>query len=181
MFSRQEINSCTHQINSLRNHCILISRKSSLPEKALVHDSNIIWSSGIKTWKALTKRGIWVNGTADGMGESSNPKIESLTSKPWIKLTHLDAPISKIKKIIATYKLSELPIKENISSKKHFYWMSLSAFKYAKKNFPDIIQANHYCGPGNTYEEIKKIITDPNKLSVALSYSSWKKKLLNDS
>ena len=121
-----------------------------------------------------------MNGSSDGMGENSITRIESLSTKPWIKLTHADAPKSKITKMIPTYKLLELPITDNINDKKHFFWMSSSAFKYVNKTFPNIIDANHYCGPGNTYEEIKKIIKDPNKLRIALSYKDWKKNLLND-
>ncbi len=180
LFSREEIKESIELIESLRNHCILVSRKSSLPIEAKIHDSNIIWSSGTKTWKALANRGVWINGTADGMGENVDPRIETLTSYPWIKLTHLGAPKNKIKESVETYKLLEMPIKEDIRNKKYFYWMSSSAFKYVKKYYPEIINANHSCGPGNTYIEIKKIITDPKKLSIALSYNSWKEKLLND-
>ena len=181
LFFRKEIKESISKINALRKHCIWIARKSSIPENVKIHDSNIIWTSGIKTWKHLTRRGIWVNGTADGMGENLEANIDSLTSNPWIKLTHSNAPISKIKKTIATYDLLKQPIKKKLNTKKYFYWMSSSAFEYAIQNFPDIIQANHACGPGNTYQEIKKTITDPNKLSIALSYSSWKNDLLNDS
>ena len=181
LFSREEIKESIKSINAIRNHCILIVRKSSLPMNAKIDQSNIIWTSGIKTWKDLSNRGIWVNGTADGMGENFDTNIETLTMFPWIKLTHSDAPKSKIKNTIATYNLYELPIKEDIKNKKYFYWMSSSAFKYVKQKYPEIINANHYCGPGNTFEEIKKFIKDPNKLSIALSYKSWKEKLLNDS
>ncbi len=181
LFSRKEIARSIDLINSLRNHCIFIARKSSLPEKAKIHESNIVWTSGIKTWKDLSKRGIWVNGSTDGMGENLNTRIENFTVNPWIKLTHVDAPQSKIKKVIGTYELSELPIKADIADKKYFFWMSSTAFKYVSKNFPNISNANHSCGPGNTYEEIKKTIKDPKKLSIALSYNDWKKNLLNDS
>ena len=180
LFSRVELKESIHSINSLRKYCILIARNNSLPNEAKIDESNIVWTSGLNTWKSLSKRGIWVNGSSDGMGENSKTRTESLITNPWIKLTHADAPKSKITKMIPTYKLLELPITDNINDKKHFFWMSSSAFKYVNKTFPNIIDANHYCGPGNTYEEIKKIIKDPNKLRIALSYKDWKKNLLND-
>ena len=81
----------------------------------------------------------------------------------------------------ATYDLKELTIEECISNKKYFYWMSSTAFNYVRKNFPEIIKAKHACGPGNTYKEIKKIIKNPDQLTIALSYNSWRENLLNDS
>ena len=97
---------------------------------------------------------------------------------PWIKLTHKSAPKTKIKKIIHTYFLKELPIDENLSSKKFFYWMSFSAFSYVLKKYPEIINGHHSCGPGNTYEALKKVIKDPKRLEVFLSYNAWKKNLI---
>ena len=178
-FERKEIDQSIIKINSIENHCIWISRKLALPEKANISSSNIIWTSGTTTWKKLAKSGIWVNGTADGMGEDYNPNISNLVSFPWIKLTHSKAPKTTINNVIATYELNEIPIKENLSNKKFFYWMSSSAFKYALRKNPTIINAIHYCGPGNTYNEIKKVIGDSNHLKISLSYLEWKKELLN--
>jgi hydroxymethylbilane synthase len=181
LFSRVAIKESVQKVNSLNNHCIWVSRKSALPANASINKNNIVWTSGMKTWKALVERGIWVNGTADGMGENFDPLIESLTSHPWIKLTHGKALLSKIDKTIATYDLKELPIEESISNKKYFYWMSATAFNYVKKQFPEIVKEKHACGPGNTYEEIKKTIKNSDQLTIALSYNSWREDLLNDS
>ena len=59
--------------------------------------------------------------------------------------------------------------------------MSSTAFNYVRKNFPEIVKAKHACGPGNTYKEIKKIIKNPDQLTIAISYNSWRENLLNDS
>ena len=139
----------------------------------------IFMNSGT-TWKALSKRGIRVNGTADGMGESSNPKIESLTSKPWIKLTHSNAVESIINNVIYTYKLIEEDNLPDFTNKKYFYWMSSSAFKLSIAKEPKILEAFHACGPGNTFKEIKKMLKDPSKLSVNLSYDQWRSNLINE-
>ncbi len=178
LFKREYILDSVRKINSISEHCIWISRSSALPNDAKINLTNIVWTSGIKTWKSLKERGIWVNGTADGMGENFDWDIENLTSNPWIKLTHKLAPNSKIKNIIHTYTLKELPINENISEKSFFYWMSYSAFSYVFKQYPKIIDGYHACGPGNTYEAIKKVIKDPERLEVVLSYDTWKKNLM---
>ncbi len=56
--------------------------------------------------------------------------------------------------------------------------MSSSAFNYVVKKFPEIINQFHACGPGNTYEVLKKVIKDKKRLEVVLSYNVWKKRLL---
>ena len=179
IFQRKQIDQSILKINNIKNHCFWIARKSALPEKANISSSNIIWTSGVTTWKHLAKRGIWVNGTSDGMGEDFNPNIANLVSLPWIKLTHSKAPLTTIKNVIATYELDEIPIKEDLNTKKFFYWMSSTAFNYALRENPNIINASHSCGPGNTYKEIKKVIRDSNNLKISLSYKDWKKKLTN--
>ena len=178
-FKRKEIEESIEKIEGLSNHCIWVSRKSALPASANIDPSNVVWTSGIKTWKALARKGIWVNGTADGMGEDFNPNIGALAPMPWVKLTHKTSPLSSIANTITTYELEELPIKEELNTKQFFYWMSFSAFRYAISEYPLIIKANHACGPGNTYKEIKKMLEDPTKLNIYLSYEEWKSSLLN--
>ena len=179
IFEREEIPKSIEVINNIEKHCIWISRESALPKNINISSTNIIWTSGIKTWKALVKRGVWVNGTSDGMGEDFNPNISTLIQFPWIKFTHNLAPKTTISNVLATYKLKEIPIKENLNDKKFFYWMSSTAFNYAVRVSPNIIYENHACGPGNTYKEIKKMIKDPNNLQIALSYTEWKNNLLS--
>jgi hydroxymethylbilane synthase len=179
IFQRKQIDQSILKINNIKNHCIWIARKSALPEKANISSSNIIWTSGITTWKNLAKRGVWINGTSDGMGEDFNPNISNLASLPWIKLTHSKAPQTTIKNVIATYELIEIPIKVDLNTKKFFYWMSATAFNYALRENPNIINAIHSCGPGNTYKVIKKVIRDSNNLEISLSFKEWKKKLIN--
>ena len=58
--------------------------------------------------------------------------------------------------------------------------MSFSAFKYALKQYPKVVSGYHACGPGNTYEALKKVIKDPKKLKIVLSHSVWKKELFKN-
>ena len=179
-FKRELLEESIKKINLLENHCIWISRKSALPDKVKLSLSNIIWTSGLKTWEALARRGIWVNGTADSMGEDFNPNISTLCELPWIKLTHNKSPKSKINNTIITYKLVKNEKLPSFYNKKYFFWMSSSAFKLAVNKHPKIIEANHACGPGNTFKEIKKMIKDSTKLSVHMSYDQWKRSLINE-
>tara|TARA_Y100001970_G_C14157137_1_gene816242 strand:- start:41 stop:1567 length:1527 start_codon:yes stop_codon:yes gene_type:complete len=181
-FSRFELPDAKNTVNNLRNYCILVSRKSSLPKKTKLHPSNIVWTSGMKTWKSLAKRKIWVNGTLDGLGEDLDQNISSLTNFPWVKLSHDKAIYSNnIKRIIPTYKLIPKKMIKKVENKTHFYWMSASAFKLAVAKFPKILKAEHACGTGNTYKEINKMIKNKLKLNIYLSYDDWKKATINGS
>ena len=177
-FDRVVLDKSIRLINKLKNSCIFISRISALPEGSNLNSSNIIWTSGMKTWKHLAKKKIWVNGTADGLGEDLDPNISSLVKYPWIKLTHNKGLKSKrIKRIIPTYKLIKRKNLKNLENKTDFYWMSSSAFKLAVANSPKILKARHASGPGNTYKEIKKMIKNHKNISIYLSYKDWKKEI----
>ena len=177
IFERKQIDVSISKINNLSNNCIFISRANALPKEAKISSENIIWTSGLSTWKQLSSRGIWVNGSSDGLGENFENNLSALTSFSWIKLTHKDAPISKIIDRIETYKLERLDLKIN-TNKKYFYWMSSSAFQYSIEKYPEIKDKYHYCGPGNTYNEIYSILGNNKNLFVELSYDTWKEKLL---
>ncbi len=179
-FNRVEIEKSNKKLSKLKDKCIWISRQSALPKDINIDLSNIIWVSGLETWKNIAKRGIWVNGSSDGLGEDIDSNIQYLTQNEWIKLTHLDAPMSKIKKVMFTYKLEKNNISYNLENKNFFYWMSSSAFKYALSKYPNIRNKFHFCGPGNTYNEIKKILgKDSKNLFIELSYNDWKSNILS--
>ena len=177
IFERKTLNESKNIITSLKNKCIFISRVSSLPNESKINSDNIVWSSGLKTWKQLASKGIWVNGSSDGLGEDFENDISALTNFSWVKLTHKDAPNTNIAEKIATYQLDKLDFEIDINEKKHFYWMSSTAFKYTFEKYPELKEKYHYCGPGNTYNEIYSILGNDKNLFVELSYDSWKKKL----
>ena len=177
LFERQPNEKNIKKINKIRNSNLWISRDNALPEGQNIDSSNMIWTSGVKTWLKLAKKGYWVNGTADSLGEE-DPKVSNLTNnRKWVKFTHSQVKgkyfknpnIPENAKILSTYKLKPLSINEDLSKKTHFYWMSGSAFKLALDNYPEIIQSQHACGPGNTYKYIKKYIKD-NNLNILLGY-----------
>ena len=86
---------------------------------------------------------------------------------------------SSIKNKIETYQLESIDFEIDIENKKYFYWMSSSAFKASIDKYPKIIEKYHFCGPGNTYNEIKKILGDDSRnLTVELSYKDWKNNIL---
>ena len=179
IFNRKQLDKTIFEVNNIENKCIYISRISALQDKAKIKTNNIVWASGLKTWKALIAKGIWVNGSSDGLGENFENNINSLTNFSWVKLTHSGSPESHIKNKINTYQLESIDVVINTKMKIYFYWMSGSAFKSTLAKYPEIIDKYHSCGPGNTYNEISNLLGDNKNHFVELSYDIWKRKLLN--
>ena len=111
------------------------------------------------------------------MGESKD-NLKFLSDNQWVKLTHSSSLDFSIKERLFTYKLTRNKIDENLSKKTHFYWMSGSAFEYAIEEFPLILEKFHSCGPGNTYEIIKKNVTE-DRIKIFLNYEDWKNEITN--
>ena len=96
-----------------------------------------------------------------------------------VKLTHKDSLDFFINDRLFTYRLTKNKITEDLSEKSHFYWMSGSAFEYAIEQFPIILEKFHSCGPGNTYEIIKKNVTE-DRIKIFLNYEDWKDEITNE-
>lgn len=158
-----------------RPHFILVSRENALPEKTGLHSDSIVWTAGLKTWRHLAGRGIWVHGTTDGLGESEDPRLEHIVEKELsaVKLSHREAPDSQMK-VIATYALKDIAELPDLSGKTHFYWASSSAFERALKRYPEIAGGEHACGPGHTYTRLREILGESGKIKLFLSFKDWR-------
>ena len=177
-FSRNNLKDHIEEISSLRSKNILASRANVLDGKIKIDSSNILWSSGVKTWFQLVKKGYWVNGSFDSLGENEE-NLKFITNNDWVKLTHKDSLDFFINDRLFTYRLTKNKITEDLSEKSHFYWMSGSAFEYAIEQFPIILEKFHSCGPGNTYEIIKKNVTE-DRIKIFLNYEDWKDEITNE-
>ena len=177
-FSRNNLKDHIEEISSLRSKNILASRANVLDGKIKIDSSNVLWSSGVKTWFQLVKKGYWVNGSFDSLGENEE-NLKFIANNDWVKLTHKDSLDFFINDRLFTYRLTKNKITEDLSEKSHFYWMSGSAFEYAIEQFPIILEKFHSCGPGNTYEIIKKNVTE-DRIKIFLNYEDWKDEITNE-
>lgn len=133
--------------------------------------NKIIWCSGFETWKNIAQKGIWVNGSTEGIMESFGLQIDFLCPDiSWAKLAHTGSPQDKMK-LISCYTLVEKQVDWDqmalrFKDSQNFYWKSASLFLKAYENWPWLIDKKHFCGFGNTYSEIKKRIPslDINKV-----------------
>ena len=168
-FERKPILDSIEVLKNLKNKGIYVSRSNAIQSAGLIDDSNIIWTSGIDTWKSLAKKGYWVNGTSDSLGENNSPEESIFQKVDWIKVSHKDN-LYENKSVIATYELSPLDVSKRLLECDYFYWMSASSFELALKKYPELKGRNHACGLGKTFELIKKTV--PN-VCAFLDFDSW--------
>ena len=149
---------------------IWIAKHSALPKHWVLPEKTIIWTAGLATWKKLADRGVWVNGSAESLGENEDERLRSLLGiQPnWIKLTHQGA-VSKSSDI-GTYKLQFDPFEVNFDGVTHIFWTSKSMFEALSPRLPKNQDIIHACGPGHTMEHLKSLGLRPYPF---LSYRQW--------
>jgi len=161
-----------------------VARETAVPEGFKPRADAALWVAGVKTWKKLAARGFWVTGTAEGLGESEPPRVETLFGKKtidWLKLTHAASAEAAGARALATYRLRPLAAAESpdLSARSHFYWMSGSAFERALELNPDIKAAHHACGPGLTYTHLRNRLGSDAVIGVYLSPEDWRRSVLS--
>jgi hydroxymethylbilane synthase len=149
-----------------------IAKADALPNDWIVDQSQIVWVGGIETWKRLARRGIWVNGSAESLGEQEEPNIETLTGSElnWLKLTHEQGYTESSRPILGTYRLVPKDDRADLEGKKYFFWKSGSSFEHALSQNVWLKEMTHFCGPGNTQLILARNGVEPN---VFLDHAQW--------
>ena len=171
-FERKFIKTAIKKIEAMENKGFFISRQDALSDGIRINASNILWTGGVETWKKLAEKGYWINGTSDSLGKNNEPPCTLLDDLDWLNFTHdRNQEKSSMEKFVS-YEL--IPKKDviKIKDKQYFYWMSGSAFEYALELYPNIIEANHACGLGASYDIIERQIS--GKVVPFLNYEDWK-------
>jgi len=152
-----------------------IAKSEGLPADWSVPPEQIVWTSGLATWKKLARRGVWVHGSAESLGEDEDPAIGTLAGRAlrWLKLTHENGYDDGSREILATYRLTPCAQIPCLKGKTHYYWTSGSGFLRALGAYPEIRDGWHACGPGNTYRMIRKTLGDSARIRIALDHASW--------
>jgi hydroxymethylbilane synthase len=149
-----------------QNEDLFIARKSAVSEehvsilKKFQPMEKILWTAGTGTWRDLADRDLWVHGTTDSLGETEGIDIETLIGRKtnFIKLTHnLSRGESSPFPVLTTYEVlgfEDIPHIEPNSILAAF-WRSGSEFDTITERYPELLNVEHYCGVGSTYEYLK--------------------------
>jgi len=157
---------------------LLVAKEDAWPEQ--LKFEGLVWASGLKTWQKLARRGVWVNGTQDGLGEDEPLGLEQLAPKArFAKLSHADAGSTRLP-LLASYQVSLTPREpaEALLGYDCFYWSSGSGFERALALQPGILAKRHACGPGNTAATIRRILQErgvdaASRPCIFLTPSDW--------
>jgi hydroxymethylbilane synthase len=148
-----------------------VSRADALPEGAKPDDAQIVWTAGSRTWEKLAQRGVWVHGSAEGLGDDESPNVNVLAGRDlaWRRLTHAD---SGDPAAIATYVVSQ-PLPADLADRTHFFWTSGRVFRDALERFPSIRSGWHASGPGRTARVIHETLGPATHARIWLDYDQW--------
>jgi hydroxymethylbilane synthase len=159
-----------------KSRALWIAKADALPDDWRVEPGQFVWASGVQTWKRLARRGVWVNGCAESLGEQESPGIEMLAGSAlnWLKLTHESGYTEGEMEGVATYRL--VPPDEGIDlrGKRYFFWKSGSSFEHALSRNPWLKEMTHFCGPGNTQRILERNGVEAH---VFLDHAQWLKEM----
>lgn len=149
-----------------------VARADALPTNWDIGADRIVWTSGLRTWRRLARRGVWVNGSAEGLGENESPRIEMLAGRPlaWARLTHEESNGDDEMATLATYRLIPAGEQIDLAGRKYFFWTSGSNFKMALAANPWLREMTHFCGPGNTARALRNFGIEPH---ISLDHETW--------
>ena len=168
-FERKPSIDSLEALKKIKNKGIYVSRSNAIESSNLLDDSNIVWTSGVDTWKSLAQKGYWVNGTSDSLGENNSPEESLFEDISWLKVTHKDN-LDKDKEVLISYELNPLDVSERLLECDYFYWMSASSFGLAIEKYPELKDRNHACGLGQTFKFIEKVAP---QVTPFLDFDSW--------
>lgn len=162
-------------------NALYVARSEAWPDS---FDFNqFVWTAGLKTWRSLAQKGIWVHGSSEGLGEQEESRLDILAGVPvkWAKLSHATgfAENAATMPLVATYTLNAKDNDSAISGKEAFFWNSGSQFIALAEKHPEILKKNHACGPGNTFKVIRQYLEeknmfDPTRLRIFLDQEDWR-------
>ena len=166
-FSREAI-----PVNAAETPALWIAKADALPDDWCPAAGQIVWASGVQTWKRLARRGVWVHGSAESLGEHELPRIDTLagTDLSWLKLTHAAGYDDGTASTLATYRLEPKDGLPDLAGRQYFFWKSGSMFEHALSLSPWIKEMTHFCGPGNTQRILEKNKVEPH---IFLDHGQW--------
>lgn len=164
---------------------IFVSSHKAIHSVDLVNQVSLkkVWVAGSKTWMELAKKGIWIEGSADGLGFEY---ITNILNTPLVKLlpddiqilTNSASAIQWMKEgylAMPTYLLipalsAELSL--TISNAQTIFWTSFQQYQLCKKLIKP--SAIHICLPGKTAQQLQEEGIQPIIFPSIKAFNEWR-------
>ncbi len=144
-----------------------------------------VWAAGTRTWYELAKKGIWVEGCADGLGFDFS---HSILQSPLINISNNDIQLitnsqSKMHWIedginaAATYKLISgvtAEIKNTIAGADVIFWTSFQQYQNCSAFIKTNVQ--HVCPSGKTAKLLTAAGVQPIIFPTIKAFNDWRAK-----
>jgi hydroxymethylbilane synthase len=125
----------------------------------------VVWTAGSKTWRQLARQGVWVNGCAEGLGESEDPRLEDLVpGLRWLRFSHDQSTPPLRGEAVATYRLIAKDKVEPLPEADEYVWSNALVAEEAMRRWPWLEKKRHFCGPGKTFALLTKIFPGVQKI-----------------
>lgn len=167
---------------------IFVASQKAIHSNALIKQCQRkkVWAAGTRTWFALAKKGIWVEGSADGLGlESILPLFESpmvqIEKSQCCILTNQNSVVGWLSEgwhAAATYCLHpnfDTQLKAGIEKADLVFWSSYQQFlvgsSYVKQG------AIHACPSGKTANRLLGLGLNPLIFPTIKAFQSWRQNI----
>lgn len=122
--------------------------------------SDVVFASGLKTWKKFYNNGVWVHGCLDNLGEEAfEPDVLARGfERIWLTRRGVEGP--KTFKTIEVYDLETSIDPESFKDKDYFVWTSGELFTNCLKNHPELKNKCHFIGMGRSRDALSPSLID---------------------
>ena len=147
-------------LDSKKSRALLVTRKESF-ETIKDQDYDELFTSGLKTWKALFDQGKWVNGCLDSLGMKLYPKDvfeKGIEEHSWLTRVGVEGP--KDFKTYSTYEVQTSVNESSFEGKEYFAWMSGELLIKSLKDHPELKEKVHFVGLGRSFEAVEALMKE---------------------
>lgn len=170
---KDDLSSAKREVPLEKNTSVFVAHsRAAAPIESGVLNECRVWTSGVSSWYALARRGVWVEGCAESLGfdSLSSTLTEGVLRQPpssgWTILTHENAVDGwkhlEGARILSTYDVDarySAEARAALKNSTHIYWSSFSQWQSLKQESP--VGAIHATGPGKTARLLKERGLEP--------------------
>jgi hypothetical protein len=142
---------------------LLVTRFESFSESAL-NESDLVHTSGLRTWKKVYQKGQWVNSCLDSLGVELyvGDVFNQATHHYWLTREGVEGPDGF--ETVETYSLDLEVDEETFEGKEIFLWMSGELMVESLKQNESLRNKKHFIGMGRSHDVVDSFISENSEI-----------------